>query len=321
MRKLLFTVAILAGFFQLQAQQQLHYTQFMYNKLLINPAYAGARGVPSISGIYRNQWLGFDGAPKSALASFNSPFLSPRVGIGVTLAQSKIGLQRDFTASLAYSYEVITGEDVSIRVGIMGSLRSLGFAFDQAKPNEIGDQSLLNDKVNDFYGNAGAGLYGTFSNKVYVGFSVPRIISNVIGVNTNGNISAKEYPHYYGMAGAIIPLSEDINLMPAVLLKYVENAPFDADINLNLDIREKVTAGISYRLGGDGPGESVDLLVFWQATEQVGVGAAYDFTLSSIKDYSAGSIELLVQADLKNKNNSKNGNNKKKKMSNPRFFM
>lgn len=295
------------------AQQEHQYTQFMYNKLLINPAYAGARGVPSVTAIYRNQWIGFKGAPQSALASFNSPFLSKRVGVGVTLSHQSIGLQRDFHMSLAYSYDLVAGENFSFRVGIMASLRSLGIAFSDAQPNTGGDPSLGDSRVNDFYGNVGAGIYGTVGDQFYFGFSVPRIYSNAIGyVNNNTVLIAKEYQHYYATVGGILPIADDINLMPAILLKYVNNAPFDADINVNLDIRKKFTAGLSYRLGGDGPGESVDLLAFWQATPQFGVGASYDFGLSSLKDYNAGSIELLVQADLKKRT---------KKMSNPRFFM
>ena len=158
-------------------------------------------------------------------------------------------------------------------------------------------------------------------NKYYFGVSVPRIYSNSIGL-TNGNatVLAKEFPHFYGMAGAIIPLSDDLNLMPAILLKYVKNAPFDADINLNLDIKRKFTAGMSYRMGGDGAGESVDLLVLWQAAPQLAVGAAYDFTLSSLKDYNSGSVELMLQYDLRRVDGS-NGKSKKKNMTNPRFFM
>lgn len=316
MKKLLFFLFIiqLAGV-QLSAQQDHHYTQFMYNKLLYNPAYAGARGTPTVSAIFRSQWLGFEGAPQSGLVSFNSPFLTPRVGVGATMSYLKIGLQRDFHATLAYSYDVVSTENASVRVGIQGSLRSLGMALDQAEPITIGDPSLDNQKISDFYGNVGAGVYGVFANQFYVGFSVPRIYSSTIGLNSALNpISAKEYRHFYGTAGGIFPLSEDINLLPAVLVKYVENAPFDADININLDIRQKVTAGISYRLGGDGPGESIDLLVFWQATPQVGVGAAYDFSLSDLKDYNGGSIELMLQADLKK-------SNKKKNVFSPRFFL
>lgn len=322
MKRIYLSIALVLGILQLNAQQEHHYTQFMYNKLLINPAYAGARGVPSLTGIYRNQWVGFDGAPKSALISFNSPFLSPRVGVGVTISHETIGLQKDFYGALAYSYDLVAGDDVSVRFGIMGSIRSRGRDLTKASsdPQQVFDPSIGDlESVNDIAGNVGAGIYATYANRFYAGFSVPHIYANTIGINPNVTLIGKEYRHYYGTVGAILPLSEDINLMPALLVKYVENAPFDADINLNLDIRKKVTAGISYRLGGDGPGESLDLLVYWQVTEQIGIGAAYDFSLSKLKDYNAGSVEVLVQADLKKQNNK--NNKKKKSMSNPRFFM
>lgn len=316
MKKLVFSIIILAICGSLHAQQEAQFTQFMYNKLYLNPAYSGARGVPSLTAIYRSQWVGFDGAPQSILASFNGPFLSKRVGVGATISHLKIGLQRDLFASVAYSYDMVAQENVSLRIGLSGSLRSLGFAYNEAEPAQIGDGSIETQKVNDFYGNVGAGVYGTIMNRFYFGVSVPRLYSNAIGLTNNNAVKlAKEAQHFYGMAGAILPLSEDINLMPAVLLKYVKNAPFDADINVNLDIKRKFTAGISYRLGGDGSGDSVDLLAFWQAAPQFAVGAAYDFSLSSIKDYNAGSFEVLLQYDLKQVNGGK------KKMSNPRFFM
>jgi len=317
MKKLLFSLFILTACFRLSAQQEHQYTQFMYNKPYYNPAYSGARGVPSITGIFRSQWIGFDGAPQSGLLSFNSPFLTPRVGIGAVMSMKKIGLNRDFNASLAYSYELIKLENVSARAGIQVSIRSLSTAFDDATPVNIGDPSLDNQQVNSIFGNVGAGLYATFMERYYVGLSVPRIYRNSIGLsNANATLIAKESPHFYATAGGIFPLSDDINLMPAVLLKYVQHAPMDADINVNLDIRQKVTAGISYRVGGNGAGESVDLLVMWQASPQIGIGAAYDFSLSDVKDYNSGSIELLFQADLKKQNGKK-----KNGVFSPRFFL
>lgn len=300
------------------AQQEHQYTQFMFNKLPINPAYAGARGVPFVTAIYRNQWIGFEGSPKSVLASFNAPFLTPRVGVGVTLSHVQIGLNTDFAASLAYSYDLIDADEMSLRAGLMGSIRSLGIDLSKAMPPDqspLTDNSLGVDDVSSLYANVGAGLYYTYADKFYAGFSVPRIYSNTFGIHDSDTIqTARELQHFYGMAGAVIPIGEGINLMPAVLTKYVKNAPFDVDVNVNLEINEKVIAGLSYRVGGNGSGESLDLLVFWQAHEQFGVGVAYDFTLSDIKDYTAGSIELLFQADLKR-------SGKNKKMSNPRFFM
>jgi type IX secretion system PorP/SprF family membrane protein len=315
MKKLIFFVSIICAAARLQAQQEHHYTQFMYNKLLLNPAYAGARGVPALTAIYRNQWLGFEGSPQSALLSFHSPFLSNRFGAGVTISHQKAGLNRDFFGNLAFSYDLIAQEELSVRMGVMGSMRSLSISFGDATPVNNGDPSLENDRVNEIYGNVGAGIYATVAGQFFAGFSVPRIYSNTIGFNPNQPpMIAKEYQHYYASAGAIIPLSDDINLMPSALLKYVKNAPFDADVNLSLDVRKKFTAGLSYRIGGDGSGESIDLLAYWQASPQLAVGFAYDFTLSQIKDYTAGSIELLVQADLKKRKRSRN-------MSNPRFFL
>jgi type IX secretion system PorP/SprF family membrane protein len=322
MKKLIFSITVLvATCVSLNAQQEAHFTQFMYNKLYVNPAYAGARGVPSIQAMYRSQWVGFDGAPQSMQASFNGPFLSKRVGVGATINHLKIGLQRDFRATLAYSYDMVAQDEVSLRIGLSGSLRSLGIAFNEANPAQTGDPSIEDQRTNDFYGNVGAGVYGTIMERYYFGVSVPHLYSNTIGYGDAMTMAgdpltlAKESQHFYGMAGAVLPLSEDINLMPAILLKYVKNAPFNADLNVNLELRRKFTAGISYRLGGDGSGDSVDLLAFWQAAPQFGIGAAYDFTLSNLKDYNAGSFEVLLQYDLKQ---LKNG---KRKLSNPRFFM
>lgn len=320
MKKIICSIAILlSAWVSLQAQQEAQFTQFMYNKLYLNPAYAGARGVPSLTAIYRSQWVGFEGAPQSIFASFNGPFLSKRVGVGATLSHLKIGLQNDFRASVSYSYDMVAQDEVSLRIGLSGSLRSLGFAYNKAQPAQSGDLSVEDQRINDFYGNVGAGVYGTIMERYYFGISVPHLYSNAIGLaNSNAIVLAKESQHFYGMAGAILPLSEDISLMPAVLLKYVKNAPFDADINVNLDIRKKFTAGISYRLGGDGSGDSVDLLAFWQAAPQFAIGAAYDFSLSKLKDYNAGSFEVMLQYDLKQ---VQSGSGKKKKMTNPRFFM
>ncbi len=314
MKKILPLLVLLFGVFAAQAQQEHQYTQFMYNKLLINPGYAGARGTPFVTAIYRNQWAGFDGSPKSALVSFNSPFLSNRVGVGVTVSSQQAGFQRDFFGNLAYSYDLIARDAMSLRIGVMGSVRNLALDFTKAKPGAP-DNSIEQEGTSELLGNVGAGIYATFADKAYVGFSVPRIYSNTFGFNQDTSVTllAKEYRHYYGMAGIILPVGEGVNLMPSALIKYVSNAPISADLNMSLEVKQKITMGLSYRLGGEQAGDSVDLLLYWQATSQLGIGAAYDFSLSpTFRDNSAGSFEILLQADLKKK---------KKNMSNPRFFL
>lgn len=308
-------ILLLAGLFPLVsvAQQEHQYTQFMYNKLSINPSYAGTRGVPTMTAIYRNQWYKLDGAPRSALISMHAPVFSKRVGVGAVLSHHSIGLHRDVQVTAAYSYNLIAQKEFSLRVGISGNLRVLSLNFNEANPLNGIDPSLEDERYTHAYANFGAGIYGTFSERLYFGFSSPRIVRNTIGVNTDPNVTtAKESPHFYGTTGGIIPLGKNLNFMPAVLVKYVQNAPIDVDITANLEIKQMVTAGLAYRAGGDGWGESLDLLAYWQINPRIGIGAAYDLTLSNLSSQAGGAFEMLFFADLVKR---------KKGVSNPRFFM
>jgi type IX secretion system PorP/SprF family membrane protein len=297
----------------LVAQQEHRYSQFMYNKLSYNPAYAGIRGVPTMTALYRDQWFKLDGAPRSAQISMHAPVFSQRVGVGGMLSHHSIGLHRDVQLTASYSYNIIAGDEFSMRVGVSGNLRVLSIDFSKANPLVSYDPSLDDKRINDAYANFGAGIYGTFQERLYFGFSVPRVVRNNIGVNTDPNITtARESQHFYGTTGGIIPLGKDLNLMPAVLIKYVKNAPIDVDVTVNLEIMEIVTAGLAYRAGGDGLGESLNLLAYWQVNPRVGIGAAYDLTLTNLRSYTGGSFELMLYADLVKR---------KKGMSNPRFFM
>ncbi|MCC6459033.1 MAG: type IX secretion system membrane protein PorP/SprF [Saprospiraceae bacterium] len=295
------------------AQQEHQYTQFMYNKLWYNPAYAGTRGVPTMTAMYRNQWFKLDGAPKSALISMHAPAFSKRVGVGGIISHHSIGLHRDVQLTASYSYNLIVQKDFSLRTGVSGNLRVLSLNFNEANPLNPLDPSIDDQRYTHAYANFGAGIYGTFQERLYFGFSVPRIYRNTIGVNTDPSINtAKESPHFYGTTGGIIPLGKDLNFLPAVLVKYVKNAPIDVDVTANLEIKEIATVGVAYRAGGDGTGESLDLLAYWQVNPRVGVGAAYDLTLTNLRSYTGGSFELMLYADLVKR---------KKGMSNPRFFM
>ncbi len=294
-------------------QQEHRYTQFMYNKLSYNPAYAGIRGLLTGTAIYRNQWFRMEGAPRSAQVSVHAPVFSQRVGVGAVLSHHQIGLHRDVQLSAAYSYNIIDGNEFSLRMGVSGNLRVLSIDFSQATPLVQYDPSLDNRRVNEALANFGAGIYGTFQERLYFGFSVPRIVRNNIGINTEPGIqAAREEPHLYGTTGGIIPLGTHFNLMPAAIVRYVHNAPIDVDIALSLEFRRLVSFGMAYRAGGDGLGESLNLLAYWQVDPRFGVGAAYDLTLTRLRSFVGGSFELMVYADLVKR---------KRRMSNPRFFM
>ena len=308
-------LTLLLGIGALQAQQEEHYTQFMYNKQMLNAGYVGSRDVPSLSGIYRNQWLGFDRAPVSQIVSFNSSVFGNRVGMGLSINHNTIGIQESFYGSLAYSYKIQISPDAALRVGLQANVRYLGMDFrDQSviAIDQVGDDVIQAGQAKLYNGNFGAGLYFS-SKRAYAGVSIPHLLKNDIRLRANNitNQNAEERRHVYVMTGASLPIGSKLFLEPNLLGKYVPGAPIDADANLTINYNNFIKFGLSYRMGGDKIGDSVDGLIYIQATKGLGIGAAYDYTLSQLNNYNKGSIEILARYDFYKKG---------KDLTNPRLF-
>lgn len=284
------------------AQQESHFTQFMYTQQIFNPAYVGSRGVPSLTALYRNQWLDIEGAPENIMLAYDSPFLNDRVGFGLSAVRQSVGRFENWNANLAYSYGIPVSEALTVRIGLQGTafynqldLTSDAVVFDD---NDISIQ-MDNDPA-QLKGNVGAGIY-IHSERFYFGISSPSILSNEIGFNEDVELTAFREAHYYGMLGVTVPMSDKIQLRPAFMGKYVPGAPFQLDANLSAIFNDKFTLGTSYRTGGSGTGESVDFLLFLQLSRRMGLGAAYDFTISDLKNYNNGTFELMLRYDFKTK--------------------
>lgn len=162
--------------------------------------------------------------------------------------------------------------------------------------------------------NFGAGLY-YHNHKFYVGVSAPRFLNNNIDFDDAGTIIGREVVHLYIMAGVLFDLSEKISLKPQILLKYAKNSPFDADLNLLAIFNKKYSAGLTYRLGGSstsGAGESLDLMIAAQVLDNLLIGLSYDITLSELKDYNSGSLEVVLRYCF--------GSSEGEDIINPRFF-
>lgn len=314
MKNIILLILFITPAFFLNAQQENHFTQFYYNKMHLNPGYAGSRGLGSITALYRNQWIGFEGAPEAKVLTFDMPIARSRVGFGLNLSQHTVGIMNNFYGTMAYNYNIPLDENISLRVGMQAVLRY--FTVDFSDPSVItrhnNDLSIpLGAEESQTKGDVGLGAYLN-AKDFYVGISVPHLLKNEITFNSNTATLeiATELPHIYAMAGALIPFSEKFGLRPSMLVKYVNNAPLDVDINLSGVFNSAFIAGIAYRVGGSGGGESIDFNLFYQF-EKFGLGAAYDLTLSDLKDYNNGSIEALIRYDFK----KEKGN-----MANPRFF-
>ncbi|MEO0338266.1 MAG: type IX secretion system membrane protein PorP/SprF [Bacteroidota bacterium] len=300
----------------LLAQQEEQYTQFMNIKQVLNPGFAGSEEALGITALSRNQWLGLDGAPQTQLISITAPILNQRIGVGGNIQRQSIGATEFYTIDGVYSYRIKVPRGF-LGIGLQASVRLLRVDFGSLTATQpIGqDEAIPNGMQSKYVPNFGAGLYYNTRN-FYLGFSVPRLLTSNIDLANSDDIIAREVSHAYFMSGVTIDLGEKLALTPQILLKYVEGAPFDADVNVTLSILDKISTGVSYRLGGStetGFGEALSAILGFQISENIMLGLSYDATVSQLRDFNSGTIEGVFRYRVKGKSETED-------VDNPRFF-
>ena len=295
---LLFFALLICSFSSIHAQQQYQYSQFMHFPMGVNPAAAGSEKGIVLGALVRNQWLGLDGAPQTQLITFNMPLSNERIGIGANLSRATIGITSRITTDLIYSYRIRVGSG-HLGLGVQASIQQFRNDYTDlvATQERDLDPSIPTGTASKFLPNFGAGLFYN-TKKFYAGFGIPRLLQNNIDLADADGFLSREAVHMYIALGGTIEINDNLKLQPNGLFKYVNGAPFDGDINFNLLIIEKFTTGLSYRLGGSGDlgfGESVSLLAGALIQEKFFIGAAYDYPLSEIRDYSSGTIEVFLR--------------------------
>lgn len=316
MKKIITTAVFCCAVILCFAQQEHQYTQFMYNKLSFNPGYAGSYDAASVTAIYRNQWIGLEGAPKTITVSFDAPLLNKRVGVGMNLTSRKIGIHNRINIDGVYSYRVRLGRG-TLGLGVQGSIRRI--SNDYSDPRLFATQAIETDggipvgEQSKMVPNFGAGLY-YHTPKFYAGFSAPRLLNNNIDFNDISGDLSKEVEHMYAMAGLLIDVSQSVKIQPQLLIKYAKNSPLDADFNLSAIFSEKYTFGVTYRAGAGSENsiESIDLLLSAYVTDNFLFGLSYDISLTELKDYNDGSLEAILRYSF--------GKSEGEDIVNPRFF-
>jgi len=303
MRTKLFLFVILLVTYSGHAQQDAQFTQYMYNTININPAYAGSRGALSVFALHRDQWIGLDGAPKTNAISVNTPINNSNVGLGVSLVNDKIGPTTENQFSVDLSYTIPTSDNWKLSFGIKGSADIFNLDVSKLNPADQGDPQFQNLE-NDFSPNVGAGIYW-HSDKAYIGLSVPNFIQTN-RYNDNDVAIYKDQINYYLMGGYIFDFSQEIKFKPAVLTKMVEGAPLQVDVSANFLFFEKLTLGVAYRWDA-----AVSAMAGFQLTDAMYIGYGYDNETTQLRKYNSGSHEIFLRFELF-KNNSK--------MTTPRFF-
>lgn len=285
------------------AQQDAQYTQYMYNTININPAYAGSRGVMSIFGLHRTQWIGLDGAPTTNAFSINTPLNNSRLGLGLSFVNDRIGPTTDNTISADVSYTIPFGEEVKLSFGIKGSVNIFSLDRDKLRAQDQGDQAL-SSVPNSFTPNIGTGAY-LHSDKYYFGLSVPNFLESK-QYNDNEVSVFKERMTGYVIGGYVFELSPDLKFKPAFLSKLVTGAPLQVDVSGNFLIYDKLMLGAAYRWDA-----ALSAMAGFQITDGLFIGYGYDRETTNLKNYNSGSHEVFIRFELVNR---------VKKLVSPRFF-
>ena len=314
MKKLYITVlALLAlGFYsqETKAQQDAQFTQYMYNTLSINPAYAGARDVFSFVGLYRTQWVGLEGAPRTFTASAHSP-VGKKVGLGLNVTRDEIFIAQETYIDIDFSYTLDVSEQGKLALGIKGGAHLLDIDTQRLNqgPFNPGDPESQINIDNKFSPQVGVGAY-YYTQKFYLGLSVPNFIETEYfdesSNSNNSSATAKEKVNFYLMSGYTFDINENLKFKPATLFKLVEGAPLQADLSANFLIHDKLTLGAAYRWSA-----ALSGMVGFQITDQLMLGLAYDRETTELQQYNDGSYEIFLRFELFNRN---------KRMISPRFF-
>lgn len=285
------------------AQQDAQFTQYMYNTININPAYAGSRGVISIFGLYRTQWVGLDGAPETSTFSLNTPLNNSNLGLGVSLVNDKIGPTNENTLSADLSYSVPTSETFKLSFGIKATANLFNLDVNKLNPEDQDDPQFQN--LNGVFSpNIGAGVYW-HSDKAYIGLSVPNFIETNRYDNNEVAIF-KDKINYYLMAGYVFDLDPNIKFKPAILTKIVQGSPLQADVSANFMFNDKFVVGVAYRWSA-----ALSAMVGFQITDGLYVGYGYDRETTNLSNYNSGSHEIFLRFELFNNYS---------RITSPRFF-
>ncbi|MGI9542868.1 MAG: PorP/SprF family type IX secretion system membrane protein [Cyclobacteriaceae bacterium] len=284
-------------------QQHIMYTQYMFNGLAINPAYAGSHEALSVTTLVREQWAGLKGAPSTQTLAAHSPIKNKHIGVGGVLVHDRIGVSHEYGFYGAYAYKIPMEKgtlSMGLQVGFTSYREDLNDLLLQTRPAPD-----FQDYKSAFMPNFGAGVFYS-GERFYAGFSLPRMLQNSFD-KENTTTVAKEIRHYFLTGGYVFDLNRNLRLKPNFLVKAVEGAPLQIDLNANLLIHDVVWLGLSHRSMADWAA-----LLELQINQNFRLGYAYDFVnITELSKVQAGSHEIMLNYNF---------NKPQRKIKTPRFF-
>ncbi|HMG93292.1 MAG TPA: type IX secretion system membrane protein PorP/SprF [Chryseolinea sp.] len=268
-----------------KAQQLPQFTQFMYNNLVINPAYAGADEALSLTLLHRSQWTGVDKAPSTQSFSAHSLIRKKQIGLGLTVIRDEIGVHKNTNIMTNYAYHINVAEKTFLSMGLQVGLTNLKSDYASLASAPV-DPKLVNS-INETMIDFGAGLY-LRSPRFDLSLSSPGLLSRTVSVSDSVSVNFKR-ANVMGFARYRFSLSDNFDMEPGIMIKYFTTLPFSYDLNLNFIYRSVLTTGVSYRKD-----ESIDLILRFQISPQLQFGYAYDYPISYAARLSSASHELML---------------------------
>lgn len=306
MKKLYFTaLVVMLAFTDVQAQQDPHYTQYMYNMSVINPAYAGSK--ESISGglLYRKQWVEIEDAPTTGNFFIHSP-VGRNVGLGLSVVSDKIGPVEENNVYGDFSYTLNLGGEHRLAFGIKAGLTMHKVDFNTIYPTlpDVGDDVFGQGNPSETFFNVGSGAF-YYTDKYYISFSVPNLLKAKY-LDYDGTKYGSEEMHYFLTGGYVFDLTPNLKFKPFAMVKSSFNAPTSFDVSTNFLFNEKFEIGATYRLE-----DSFGAMVNFAITPSIKLGYAYDHIVSDLKVVTPSSHEFILLFDI---------NFSKKVSQSPRYF-
>lgn len=287
------------------AQQEAMYSQYMFNMMAVNPAYAGSRDVMSATGLYRQNWIGIDGAPVTQTFTMDAPLSKERIGIGFQAFNDQVGVINSTGFYGTYAFRVKVSQRATLSLGLQAGATNYRANFRDVVTGLPSDPAF-SQNVNKFLPNFGTGIY--FSNdKFYLGVSVPQLIRGKFNEFSKSD-SSRQQRHFFAMAGTVIRLSNSLTLKPSILAKAVAGAPIAMDFNANLWIKNRIALGGSFRTSNfkfdklqpvdHRLGDAVVGMLEVQLNDQLRFGYAYDYMLNGLQTLQTGSHEVMLRYEF-----------------------
>lgn len=294
MKKLAIIILVLSFAINSIAQQVPLSSQYMMNRLIINPAYAGELGFYSASISYRKQWVGLEGAPSTQNLSIHGPALKGKIGLGLVIFRDVIGVSKENNLSASFAYKIKIKRKETLSFGISGSAVFSTNEWSQVNTTKVNDIAFSEDSPQYIFPDFSAGVYYR-AEKYFAGISIPMFLQHQLDGSSTSYAIKNDFGQYNYLLEAGLNLKVNkLLIKPSIMTRYLPSAAFQMDINCIIDFDNYLGIGFSYRTK-----DAIVGMFQFHATDQLIFGYSYDHSISELQQYNNGSHELFLRYDFR----------------------